>query len=103
MLRKSLAIVGLGAAVLVGTAIGGDAAKLGQRCGGIAGIRCDRGLWCEPKAGQCRVADAFGTCVRVPKICTFIFRPVCGCDGKTYSNDCARQSKKVALKHKGKC
>src|SRR5262249_56618628 len=71
---------------------GAATARLGQMCGGIAGIKCARGLWCELKEGQCRFSDAAGVCARVPRFCIQIFRPVCGCDGKTYPNECVRQS-----------
>jgi len=79
------------------------AAGVGQFCGGFAGIKCDRGLWCQLNTGQCRFGDASGTCARVPRFCPLIFRPVCGCDGKTYSNDCVRQRHRVSKAHDGKC
>ncbi len=44
-----------------------------------------------------------GTCVDVPQFCPDVYSPVCGCDGKTYSNDCARQEVKVSKKHDGEC
>jgi Kazal-type serine protease inhibitor domain len=83
------------------------AAKVGQRCGGPAGITCDQGLWCDALPGKCGAADISGKCIKVPQpqACTAvkIVRQVCGCDGSTYSNNCERQSKMVALKSIGRC
>src|SRR5689334_24881667 len=79
------------------------AAGEGQVCGGIVGLACDAGLWCETRAGFCHGADIQGTCVRVPEVCTRIYQPVCGCDGKTYGNDCDRRAMKVAKDHDGAC
>ena len=47
------------------------AAKVGETCDGIAGIKCDEGSWCEHPAGECNVADGAGTCVKdSPEACT---------------------------------
>ena len=80
-----------------------SAVGLGKQCGGIIGIPCDSGLWCQLPPNTCRSFDLFGTCARVPRFCTRDFRPVCGCDGKTYGNDCARQAARVQLAYKGRC
>src|SRR5215471_12562759 len=80
-----------------------SAVGVGQRCGGFVGIKCNKGLWCQKPGGQCFFADSFGTCARAPRFCPLIFKPVCGCDGKTYANDCQRQSKQVQLSHPGRC
>jgi hypothetical protein len=45
----------------------------------------------------------------VPVVCPFakkgaaIVAPVCGCNNKTYGNDCLRQHAKVSKSHDGKC
>jgi hypothetical protein len=82
------------------------AVSLGQACGGVAGATCDKGLWCEPPTGMCGSGE--GVCVAVPRLCiarkrSKSFRPVCGCNGKTYSSDCFRRGYKVGKLHEGKC
>jgi hypothetical protein len=94
-------VAAVGLAVLIPT--GAGAVGAGKMCGGIAGIRCDRGLFCDHRPGSCRIADASGTCVKVPRFCIKIFRPVCGCNGKTYGNNCDRLAARVQLAHAGRC
>lgn len=76
------------------------AGGVGATCGGFVGAKCAKGLWCEMRPG-CRAG--IGHCARKPKFCHFIYRPVCGCNGRTYSNDCVRQAAMVNKKHNGPC
>jgi hypothetical protein len=100
-------IVLIGALIILALPVGNlNAAKVGEKCGGSAG-NCDQGLWCDALPGKCGTADASGRCIKVPQpeACTAVkvVRPVCGCDGNTYSNNCERRSKMVALKNIGSC
>jgi hypothetical protein len=74
-----------------------------QLCGGIAGIACPSGQFCEYPAAMCNAADLAGVCLPLPGACVQSFAPVCGCDGKTYANDCERQVARVAKDHDGAC
>ena len=84
---------------------GAGPGETGGMCGGIAGFQCENeGDYCAMALGECeRVADAAGVCMPRPEICTMDYRPVCGCDGETYSNPCAAAAKGVNIAYRGMC
>lgn len=66
---------------------------------------CAANQFCEFAAGSCpkKNSGAQGTCVAKPEGCIQVYDPVCGCDNKTYGNDCTRQQAGVSLKSTGAC
>lgn len=75
----------------------------GAECGGFRGLGCESaGEYCE-YASHCGSADGSGVCRPRPHFCSMIESPVCGCDGKTYSNACEASKQGVTVASDGAC
>lgn len=59
-------------------------------------------MGCEQKLEE----ELSNDCVEKPKpevVCTAQYDPVCGCNGKTYGNDCMAGAMGIRVVYKGEC
>ncbi len=81
----------------------GECSDGSNLCGGIAGIPCGAGEYCRFDGGHCGATDQSGTCQPIPEVCTEEFAPVCGCDDRTYDNECFAAREGVSVLSQGEC
>jgi hypothetical protein len=78
----------------------------GQYCEQF-GLLCDGSGYCPDNLSACGYVNSggLGTCRPLPTSaqCSGQTEAVCGCDGVTYANDCARISANAAWAHSGAC
>jgi len=73
-------------------------------CGGGFEPDCGAGQWCSYAPDNvCGILGRPGTCEARPQVCTRIYLPVCGCDGKTYSNACTANFVGMGIAYAGTC
>lgn len=61
---------------------------------------CGSKKYCSKAVGDCK---GRGECKGRPEVCPEIFKPVCGCNNKTYSNDCFAAMAGVNVASEGAC
>jgi hypothetical protein len=66
------------------------------------GVACEADQFCDRAVGDC---GGEGVCepLLAGENCIFLFSPVCGCDGVTYSNDCWARMAGVSVDFDGPC
>jgi hypothetical protein len=61
---------------------------------------CDPASYCVKNRGLCQER---GECQKKPGVCIDVYEPVCGCDNRTYSNECVAASNGVSVVSDGPC
>lgn len=74
-----------------------------SECGGLQGLLCQEGEFCNWTDGSCGAADQLGVCEVIPTSCNDVLDSVCGCDSETYSNECEAAGAGVSVASEGEC
>lgn len=77
-----------------------DCTILIDRLGCSSNSDCISGSYCAHPVGMCGTT---GKCSAKSELCTAIYVPVCGCDGRTYPNSCEAGRAGVSVVHAGTC
>ena len=75
-----------------------------KTCGGDQAAACTENEFCQYPLGSCGTgAAAIGNCMKKPEMCAEVNEPICGCNGKTYANECKAWLEGISVKSKGEC
>ncbi len=104
LLPKCLPTANCGPRVIASEIYVRVARREGRSCGARGTSFCNAGQFCSWKDQDiCGAFDAAGLCAYRPQICPQIFKPVCACDGNTYSNSCAAAAAGASVSSLGAC
>jgi len=95
----------IGVALVLAACGGGDGIASGGS-GSVpdaCGAACGEGRYCRLPTGHCERPAAPGRCEVRPEVCAQHYDPVCGCDGRSYSNGCEAAARGVNVAHGGAC
>ncbi len=83
---------------------GGALRSVGEVCSNDDTQICEGETFCKFVKGECSINSIRnGVCSEIPQVCPKIYRPVCGCDNTTYSNECVADSAAVSVLYDGEC
>jgi len=66
---------------------------------------CDSNEFCREEMGKCTDSKEIpeGACTPNPDACVLLYDPVCGCDKRTYGNECQAAAEGVSIDYPGEC